>query len=101
MPSFSGSFGTSGAPRWKWPITGRRSPGRHRPRCAKIGAADLATLLSNRSAADEELRKTIDAKSEPWGITVNSVEIRDIKIPSELQNALAAAGGARPPAGSS
>jgi regulator of protease activity HflC (stomatin/prohibitin superfamily) len=53
-----------------------------------IGASDLATLLSNRAAADEELRKTIDAKSEPWGITVNSVEIRDIKIPTELQNAM-------------
>jgi len=53
-----------------------------------IGGADLATLLSNRPAADEELRKTIDAKTEPWGITVNSVEIRDIKIPAELQNAM-------------
>jgi len=32
-----------------------------------IGAADLAMLLSNRRAADEELRKTIDAKTENWG----------------------------------
>ncbi|HZT87018.1 MAG TPA: slipin family protein [Stellaceae bacterium] len=53
-----------------------------------IGAADLATLLSNRKAADEELRQTIDAKTEDWGINVRSVEIRDIKIPVALQDAM-------------
>jgi regulator of protease activity HflC (stomatin/prohibitin superfamily) len=42
-----------------------------------IGAADLAMLLSNRKAADEELHKTIHAKTEDWGINVKSVEIRD------------------------
>jgi regulator of protease activity HflC (stomatin/prohibitin superfamily) len=53
-----------------------------------IGKADLATLLSNRQAADEELRKSIDAKTIEWGITVNSVEIRDVKIPVALQDAM-------------
>jgi regulator of protease activity HflC (stomatin/prohibitin superfamily) len=53
-----------------------------------IGAADLAMLLSNRKAADEQLRKTIDAKTADWGINVRSVEIRDVRIPVALQNAM-------------
>jgi regulator of protease activity HflC (stomatin/prohibitin superfamily) len=53
-----------------------------------IGAADLATLLSNRKVLDEELRTSIDAKSEEWGIVVKSVEIRDVTIPAALQDAM-------------
>jgi regulator of protease activity HflC (stomatin/prohibitin superfamily) len=53
-----------------------------------IGAADLAMLLSNRKAADEELRKTIHAKSADWGVDVRSVAIRDVRIPVALQNAM-------------
>jgi len=53
-----------------------------------IGAADLATLLSNRQAADEQLRKSIDLKTVDWGISVKSVEIRDVKIPEALQDAM-------------
>ena len=53
-----------------------------------IGAADLARLLSNRRAADEELRATIDAKTADWGIRVKSVEIRDVRIPVALQDAM-------------
>lgn len=53
-----------------------------------IGAADLATLLSNRQAADEQLRKSIDMKTVDWGIAVRSVEIRDVKIPEALQDAM-------------
>ena len=53
-----------------------------------IGAADLAMLLSNRKAADDELRTTIHAKTEDWGINVKSVEIRDVRIPVALQNAM-------------
>ncbi len=45
-------------------------------------------LLSNRKAVDEELRKTIDAKTEEWGIVVKSVEIRDVTIPAALQDAM-------------
>jgi hypothetical protein len=44
--------------------------------------------LSNRKAVDEELRKTIDAKTEEWGIVVKSVEIRDVTIPTALQDAM-------------
>jgi regulator of protease activity HflC (stomatin/prohibitin superfamily) len=54
----------------------------------RIGAADLAMLLSNRKAMDEELRDTIHAKSADWGIEVRSVEIRDVKIPVALQDAM-------------
>jgi regulator of protease activity HflC (stomatin/prohibitin superfamily) len=53
-----------------------------------IGAADLAMLLSNRKAMDEELRNTIHAKTADWGIEVKSVEIRDVKIPISLQDAM-------------
>jgi regulator of protease activity HflC (stomatin/prohibitin superfamily) len=53
-----------------------------------IGAAELAKLLSNRKAVDEELRKSIDAKTEEWGIVVKSVEIRDVTIPAALQDAM-------------
>jgi regulator of protease activity HflC (stomatin/prohibitin superfamily) len=53
-----------------------------------IGAADLAMLLSNRKAIDEQLRQTIDAKTADWGIDVRSVEIRDVTIPVALQDAM-------------
>ena len=53
-----------------------------------IGTTTLADLLSNRQMVDEFLQKTIDARTTPWGITVNSVEIRDIKIPDGLQDAM-------------
>lgn len=53
-----------------------------------IGSADLATLLSNRKAADEQLRATIGAKTANWGIDVRSVEIRDVRIPVMLQDAM-------------
>src|SRR3984893_779104 len=53
-----------------------------------IGAADLAMLLSNRKAVDEELRKTIDAKTEEWGILAKSVKTRAVTIPAALQDAM-------------
>ncbi|MHB8432938.1 MAG: slipin family protein [Candidatus Tyrphobacter sp.] len=53
-----------------------------------IGTSTLADLLSNRQFVDESLQKTIDARTTPWGITVNSVEIRDIRIPDSLQDAM-------------
>jgi regulator of protease activity HflC (stomatin/prohibitin superfamily) len=53
-----------------------------------IGTTDLADLLSNRQSVDEKLQQTIDARTTPWGITVQSVEIRDIKIPENLQDAM-------------
>jgi regulator of protease activity HflC (stomatin/prohibitin superfamily) len=53
-----------------------------------IGANDLAMLLSNRRAMDADLRGTIHNKTESWGIEVKSVEIRDVKIPVALQDAM-------------
>jgi len=53
-----------------------------------IGTTPLADLLSNRKSVDEHLQQTIDARTTPWGITVQSVEIRDIKIPDNLQDAM-------------
>jgi len=53
-----------------------------------IGTTTLADLLSNRQAVDEKLQHTIDARTTPWGVTVQSVEIRDIKIPDNLQDAM-------------
>lgn len=53
-----------------------------------IGRTTLAKLLEQREALDEELRIIIDHKTESWGISVISVEIRDIIIPEDLQNAM-------------
>jgi regulator of protease activity HflC (stomatin/prohibitin superfamily) len=53
-----------------------------------IGKTDLSDLLSNRQSVDDKLQHTIDARTTPWGITVQSVEIRDIKIPENLQDAM-------------
>jgi regulator of protease activity HflC (stomatin/prohibitin superfamily) len=53
-----------------------------------IGASMLASLLSDRKDADERLKIEIGAKTAPWGISVSSVEIRDVAIPVALQDAM-------------
>ncbi|MDZ5452581.1 slipin family protein [Labrys sp. ZIDIC5] len=53
-----------------------------------IGASMLSSLLSDRKAADERLRDVIGGKTAAWGITVMSVEIRDVAIPVALQDAM-------------
>lgn len=53
-----------------------------------IGASLLSALLSERKAADEVLRAEIAGKTADWGISVNSVEIRDVAIPVGLQDAM-------------
>lgn len=53
-----------------------------------IGQTELVRMISDRKAIDEELRKIIDAKTSDWGITVQSVEIRDMKIPGALEDAM-------------
>jgi regulator of protease activity HflC (stomatin/prohibitin superfamily) len=57
----------------------------------------LADILVGRSAIDEELQRIIDERTTPWGVTVNSVEIRDIVIPQDLEDAMSrqAQAGAR------
>ena len=53
-----------------------------------IGAADLSDLLSDREATDQRLQAVISRKTEPWGVSVRSVEIRDVVLPSTLQDAM-------------
>ncbi|MGA8005460.1 MAG: slipin family protein [Burkholderiales bacterium] len=53
-----------------------------------IGSSMLAALLSDRRDADERLKNEIGAKTAPWGITVGSVEIRDVALPVALQDAM-------------
>lgn len=53
-----------------------------------IGSHDLTELLSDRKTADEELRQTISVKTGAWGVEITSVEIKDIAIPSSLQDAM-------------
>jgi regulator of protease activity HflC (stomatin/prohibitin superfamily) len=54
-----------------------------------LGVADLDTLLSNREHLNESLQAVIDAQTEPWGIKVTSVEIKDVEIPERMQHAIA------------
>ena len=53
-----------------------------------IGVLDLADILVGRAKMDKDLQKIIDERTTPWGITVSSVEIRDIVIPQELEDAM-------------
>jgi hypothetical protein len=53
-----------------------------------IGRHDLAKLITDREALGQELQKILDEKTNPWGITVQSVEIRDVRIPQPLENAM-------------
>lgn len=53
-----------------------------------IGSHDLTKLLSDRKTADEELRQAISLKTAAWGVEITSVEIKDIAIPSSLQDAM-------------
>jgi len=53
-----------------------------------IGRMMLADILVGRSAIDQELQHIIDERTTPWGITVQSVEIRDIVIPQVLEDAM-------------
>jgi regulator of protease activity HflC (stomatin/prohibitin superfamily) len=53
-----------------------------------IGRTTLADLLRGRDRIEAELQKLIDERSGPWGITVSSVEMRDVVIPGALQDAM-------------
>jgi regulator of protease activity HflC (stomatin/prohibitin superfamily) len=53
-----------------------------------IGKTMLADLLEGRDKISSQLRQIIDARTEPWGVNVNSVEVRDVLIPSGLQDAM-------------
>jgi regulator of protease activity HflC (stomatin/prohibitin superfamily) len=53
-----------------------------------IGRTPLTVLLRGREQIESELQKLIDARSTPWGVTVQSVEMRDVVIPESLQDAM-------------
>ena len=53
-----------------------------------IGQKELAEILTGRAAMDEELQRIIDERTTPWGVSVQSVEIRDIVIPTNLEEAM-------------
>jgi regulator of protease activity HflC (stomatin/prohibitin superfamily) len=54
-----------------------------------LGKAELDTLLSERERLNEDLQRIIDEQTEPWGIKVVTVEIKDVGIPQEMQRAMA------------
>lgn len=54
-----------------------------------LGRADLDTLLAHREDLNEDLRTSIERQSEPWGIEVKVVEIKDVEIPEAMQRAMA------------
>ena len=54
-----------------------------------LGKADLDSLLSERETLNEELQKIIDEQTEPWGVKVSTVEIKDVGIPPAMQHAMA------------
>ncbi len=53
-----------------------------------IGRTNLTDLLRGREKIEEELQHLIDSRSNPWGVTVQSVEMRDVVIPDALQDAM-------------
>ncbi len=53
-----------------------------------VGRINLAEVATRREQIDEEIKSILDEKTNSWGITVVSVEIRDIAIPSDLQDAM-------------
>src|SRR5688500_7030330 len=54
-----------------------------------LGKAELDMLLSERERLNEELQKIIDEQTEPWGVKVSTVEIKDVEIPEQMQRAMA------------
>jgi len=55
-----------------------------------VGEAELDELLSEREKLNERLQKIIDTQTDPWGIKVTAVEIKDVEIPQDMQRAMAA-----------
>ncbi|MCK5125708.1 MAG: slipin family protein [candidate division Zixibacteria bacterium] len=56
---------------------------------AVLGQADLDTLLSERDKLNEQLQQIIDEDTEPWGIKVTKVEVKNVDLPQEMQRAIA------------
>ena len=56
---------------------------------AVIGSTDLEMLLSRREEVNQQLQSIIDEQTEPWGIKVSVVEVKDVELPSGMQRAMA------------
>ena len=54
-----------------------------------LGQKDLDDLLTNREAINEELQTIIDQHTDPWGVKVSAVEVKDVEIPQQMQRAMA------------
>src|ERR671933_2460121 len=54
-----------------------------------LGQKDLDDMLTNREAINEELQRIIDEQTDPWGVKVSVVEVKDVEIPSQMQRAMA------------
>ena len=54
-----------------------------------LGQKDLDDLLTNREAINEELQVIIDDHTEPWGVKVSAVEVKDVEVPQQMQRAMA------------
>jgi regulator of protease activity HflC (stomatin/prohibitin superfamily) len=54
-----------------------------------LGQKDLDDLLTNREEINEELQRIIDEQTDPWGVKVSVVEVKDVEIPSQMQRAMA------------
>jgi regulator of protease activity HflC (stomatin/prohibitin superfamily) len=53
-----------------------------------IGRHELSQMITERETLGHELQRILDEKTSPWGITVQSVEIRDVQLPKELEDAM-------------
>ncbi|MHB1004414.1 MAG: slipin family protein [Chloroflexota bacterium] len=56
---------------------------------AVLGQSDLDTLLAEREAINARLQKVIDEQTEPWGVKVSVVEVKDVELPQTMQRAMA------------
>src|SRR5215216_7951242 len=54
-----------------------------------LGQKDLDQLLTNREEINEELQSIIDEQTDPWGVKVSVVEVKDVEIPTQMQRAMA------------
>jgi regulator of protease activity HflC (stomatin/prohibitin superfamily) len=54
-----------------------------------LGQKDLDQLLTNREEINEELQRIIDEQTDPWGVKVSVVEVKDVEIPTQMQRAMA------------
>merc|ERR1719429_301236 len=55
-----------------------------------LGTMTLGDILCNREAIAKEMKLTLDACTEPWGVKVERVEVKDVRVPEQLQRAMAA-----------